>query len=629
MAGGPKGTEWCRLTRRYLAGLLVTVIPLMMLLVPACINQSVSGPPLIVLSSVPCDGGGLADGDSLTVTFNLPVDANSLHQSLKVSPPCALEVAVVGPAVRIRLVSPQVGAVYTLRIEAGVRGLNGEGLRQAYRVSLSILPEGSESTGKTPGDDPGGKIGYPSGAILAFEGAVVGGCDVPGAYRVPRFDLIRMHFPAPIADLLPPGSSPALLAEERDGSLRLLTATVTSGRDWFELALQEELRPGQAYECVLWTGSGAPDETILHLWQLTVRGPAWHNVWSLDLETGRASPVGRLDLGYEIDAMISCGPGVIAVGSPGGGAWQGLQIAQYLTTRLEPVGEAAAVLRDANHLPGQVSPDLGMLVAVGPAGVPPLVGAPTWSGYSPALEADDGIPPGAAVIAFGGGEAFTLLGIYDLDSSFASGPSLRADGGAVSYVASHYGGAITLRLLRCELAADWLTEPRDTPAVDWVPVEMARSLHEIEYVGQFSYPGGAMWDQDDGVWWSVNLPDGTSQLWRVEGRGGSRELIGNGLVAAQMSPDGTLILARTANGGAIYRAAGAQAGALVRTFTARFTGATWLPDSSGLLLASDEGITHVPLGGSLRRLTNFPARTGFFVKGSGSLEYWFISDRRV
>jgi hypothetical protein len=583
-----------------------------------CDLLGVSGPPLVVLKVAPVDGGGLPAGETMELTFNLPVDASSLEGRLTVSPSCELSVVVQGSQVRIAAPSAQPGRVYVFRVRPGVRGLRGETLRHTFETSVVVLPEGS-SWGEDPPPPTGGGPGMiATGAALLLEDAVVGACDLPGSYSVPRFDRVRIYL---AERALPAGTLPALLASGAGEKARLMEASIETAPGRVELVLREEVRIGGEYECVLVSRTSTGEDSVEHVWSFAVGGLPWNRVWALDIATGQATPVGRAMLGYELAGLVGDETSVIAVGRPGGRSWHSLYALQQLSSSLAPLGQPVAAYRDSNHLAGQFQSGVGVLVVVGPEVPPPLVGQPQWTGYVPAVTA--GSPERSAIIATGrGGFANTLLA--GKGDEFLAGPSLSQLGQAVAYVVREFGApGMTVRLVRQDLPAGWR-------AAGWGPaepfsVELARSAYDGEFVAQLTYDGGTAWGADGAVWWDRHLQDGSAELWRVRERG-QRELIGAGALMPVASPDGNYVACRTSSGLAVYSASGSAGSELVRTYAARFSEVTWLPDSSGLLLIGDEGITSLSLDGQARRLTSFPARPGCFVEGG---RYWFVSNRQL
>lgn len=602
------------------AALGATVVLVMALMVSGCGVLGDSGPPLMVLSVWPLHGGGLPAGQAVRLGFNFPVDAATLEGRLGISPARDLAVTVRGKQVEIVLVDAQPGGVYVLRVGPGVRGQGGAVLRHVFETTVVVLPPGAAggAGGVVTAPDPQPDLGEVAGAVLFLEDSVVGACDLPGSYRVPRFDRVRVHLTAP---RLPAGQVPALLlAGTATSPARAVDAQVKAGAGHVDLVLGEEVRIGSQYDLVLVLAAAGGASAVRHLWQLHVTGLPWNRIWELDLASGVTVPVGSAGTPGELLELVGGSGRVIAVSRPGGRVWRSLLLLQGLTPELLPSGPAVAAYIDSNHLSGQFHGGTGLLLAVGPHLPPPLVGQARWTGLVPRVPAAS--QDGSAILAVGGpGVANTLLA--GESGVFLAGPSVSLGGESLAYVVREYGQDLVVRLIRQGLPAGW-SAPGAGP-VEPFPIELARSTWLGEFGSQLAYDGGTAFCAGDEIWWDRHLPDGDIELWQVRERG-QRELISSGAAMPVASPDGRYVACRTPAGVAIF-AAGAGAGEdPVRSHAEQFEGLTWLPDSSGVLLVGERGILLLPLVGPARRLTAFPARPGCFV---GDGRYWFVSNRQL
>lgn len=648
----PAGGRW-RSRAIAVAGLVCAVVAGLSAVL-GCAVSTVSGPPLVVLDVFPADRA-LAQGSPVRLIFNLPVDAASLAGRLSVSPACQHSVSVAGQEVVVQFNGPVPGRTYTLSVRAGARGTGGAVLQQDFAVSLAVLP-GAIAQPAGGGDaGPGPAAGSPvsrqpslyipacppvTGARLFLEGSAVFACDRPGFYDVPRFDRVVLYLAG--SESLDAALHPALLEVRPDGSVRRLATRQAGGPGWVELILEEETRAGCTYEYCVVAGTGTgPQGAVTHtLYAWSVHGSPWIYVWALDVASGRVSPVGRLDLGMEADALVGDPGGMLAaVGSPGGVIWAGLQVVQVLSPQLAAAGPPVAVFADGNYLPRQIGAGGKSIVVVGPAEpIPARPWESTWGGFAPGGGPDApgaqptsgraGTPPldrgtdtnQPVLIEVRQDGVRTLLQAWDLPGRYVSGPALSRDGTKVAFLTQDFADHALIRVWSCTLLGG--PGVAAIPGHDPFPRELARLVYPNDTIGDFGYGGGACWNADGGgLWWDVCLPDGTIEIWTVDATGGARSLVISGAALPLVSPDGRMLFCLSHNGGVILAADGTA----LRGISGQLTAGAWLPDSSGLLVSDRQGVQMVPVSGPAQRLVSFPASPGCFV---GPTEYWFVSDRR-
>lgn len=617
-----------------------------------CSPATAPGPPLVVLDALP-SSGALVVGSPVTLLFNLPVDAQVLRGRLKITPACQYELSVAGPMVTIEISKPVLGRTYTVSVAAGARGTSGATLQQDYTRMFTVLPAvaqgdspGGPGSGANAGPAPTGpdsSVSHTSlnimGAVLSLEDSRVFACDRSGFYSAPRFDSVRLYLGG--SGRLDPGTLPAVLEVRPDGGVRRMASRQIDGPGWVELALEEETRPGWVYEFCLVSGAGtgAQPPVTYSLYSWSIHGSPRIYVWSLDVSSGRTTPVGRLDLGMEVDELIGAPGGLLAaVGNPGGARWYGLQVVQALTQEILPAGPPVAIFTDGNHLARQVVFSGNSLLAVGPAGgIPARVGETKWGGFLPPQEPD---APGLGTTARLSGEiildrstetdlpvlmeirvgsAGALLHARHLPGRFVSGPAISRDGSSLAFVTYDFADNSLVRVWGLRF-----TDAAGDTALDVEPFlrELARLVYPNDTVSDFGYGGGVSWRSDgSGLWWDVCLPDGTTEIWTVDAGGGARSLVAAGAALPLVSPDGRMLFCRGYNEGVILGVDGSQ----MRKVSGRITAAAWLPDSTAVLVSDGQGVQLVPLSGAMRRLVSFQASPGCFVSPT---EYWFVSDRR-
>jgi hypothetical protein len=525
-------------------------------------------------------------------------------------------------------------------VAAGARSVAGNRLERDFSTIFTVLPaladvQGGNGTGeaspaapeKPAVQDPAAGTGV-TGAALFLEGCGIFTCDRQGYYRAPRFDRVRLHFSGQV-----PGDiaiRAVLLEVSPDGEVRRMPTRLSGSQTWVDLVLEEETRPGWTYECrLLPPPSGPPGAAAQTLYSWLTHGSPRIYVWSLDLTTGRTNPVGRLDLGMEIDQLVGAPGGILAaVGSPGGTSWNGLQIIQTLTPALSPASPPVAIFTDANYAPRQINLRGDAIAAVGPLGpIPALVGDQAWQGFVP------GGNTGNTAVLHNRGEEHALFKVTadfayvlgygsDLDGDFVSGPALSADGGRAAFLTHDFTDNALVRLWSLDLSGVEETEP-GVLADPRPPRELARVAYPNEVMADFGYGGGATWTNDDSaLLWDVWLPDGVAEIWAVDPAGvGARELIATGSGLPLPSPCGRWLFCRGPKEISIL----ASDGRRVRRTSGAVSAAAWLPDGSGLLVSDDHGVLYLPVSGNTRRLASFSAGPGCFV---GAHEYWFVSDRR-
>ncbi len=644
------GNGRCRI-----ALLLVLITGLLAAVLAGCSSAAISGPPLVLLDAYPA-GGVLGADLKVTLVFNLPLDAASLKANLKIEPAAKYETTVTGSIAVLELIGPVPGRTYAVSVGAGTRGYGGATLQRDYSRAFSVAPSvqlgdkavlpGSSTSGQTQNPGAGGQAPADTaagihilGAKLTLEGFGVYACDRPGFYSAPRFDSVRLLLGG--AGRLDPSTIPAVLEVRPDGAVRRLPARQTGGAGWVQLELEEETRPGWTYELCIVSGTAAdPKAAVTYsLYAWSVHGGPRIYVWSLDMPTGRTSPVGKLNLGMEIDELVGAPGGFLAaVGNPGGAAWSGLQLVQALTHDVQPAGPPVAVFADGNYLSRQVGYSGSSAIAVGPASsIPARVGEDKWAGFVPPKPPDPrgawtgNRPSGEAVLDRGSDSELPLLveiragaaGVVlfpgDLPGRFVSGPAVSRDGSKLAFLTHDFSDRALVRVWALNLTEGALSSTQDPQPVLH---ELARLVYPNETASDFGYGGGISWRAGaSGLWWDVCLPDGTAEIWAVDAAGGARSLVASGAALPLVSPDGRMLFARGLNEGLII----AADGSVLRRVPGPLTAASWFPDNSGLLVTDSQGIQLVPVSGPVKRLVTFAASPGCFVSPT---EYWFVSDRR-